>query len=124
LSPSGTRIRRKVTGRTKAEVRDKLRELHQEVDSGLRPRRSYTVNDALDDWFARGLDGVSAGTVTLYNDTIAPALREQLGTVKLKDLTASAVQGALTALASRVSTRTVQNRDREAVRQRELRMAS
>ena len=32
--PDGTRIRRKVTGRTKTEVRDKLRE----VDSGLRRR--------------------------------------------------------------------------------------
>jgi len=28
FSPGGRRIRRKVTGRTKAEVRDKLRELH------------------------------------------------------------------------------------------------
>ena len=35
---SGTRIRKKVTGRTKAEVRDKVRELHQQVESGLRPR--------------------------------------------------------------------------------------
>ncbi len=47
FSPSGTRIRKKVTGRTKAEVRGKLRELHQEADNGLRTRRSYSVNDAL-----------------------------------------------------------------------------
>ena len=51
---------------------------------------------------------MSGWTVTLYKDTIAPTLREQLGTVKLRHLTASDVQGALTALASRVSTRTVQ----------------
>jgi len=50
FSPSGTRIRKKVTGRTKAEVRDKLRELHKQVDGGLRPRRRYTVGDALEDW--------------------------------------------------------------------------
>lgn len=104
----GTRMRRKVTGRTKAEVRGKLLELHQEVDSGLRPRHGYTVNDALDDWLAKGLDDVSARTVTLYKGTIAPVLREQLGTVKLKDLTAGDVQIALTALAARMSTRTVQ----------------
>jgi hypothetical protein len=67
FSPAGRRIRRKLTGRTKAEVRSKLRELHQEVDSGLRPRQGYTVNDALDDWLAQGLDGVSARTVTLYS---------------------------------------------------------
>ncbi len=67
FTPADTRIRRKVTGRTKGEVRSKLRELHQEVDSGLRPRQSYTVNDALDDWLAHGLDDVSARTVTLYS---------------------------------------------------------
>jgi len=66
------------------------------------------VNDALDDWLAQGLDDVSARTVTLYRDTIAPMLREQLGTVRLRELTAGDVQAALTALASRVSTRTVQ----------------
>jgi len=108
FSPSGTRIRRKVTGRTKAEVRDKLRELHLHVESGLRPRRRYTVNDALDDWLAHGLDGLSARTVTLYKGTIAPVLREQLGAVRLTDLTASDVQAALTAIAARLSTRTVQ----------------
>jgi integrase len=108
FSPAGTRIRRKVTGHTKAEVRGKLRDLHQEVASGLRPRHGYTVNDALDDWLVHGLDGVSARTVTLYKGTIVPPLREQLGTVKLRDLTANDVRGALTALASHVSTRTVQ----------------
>jgi integrase len=108
FSPAGTRIRRKVTGRTKAEVRDKLRELHQEVASGLKTSHTYTVNDALDDWLAQDLDGVSARTVVLYRDTIAPMLREQLGTARLRELTAGDVQAALTALASRVSTRTVQ----------------
>jgi len=108
FTPAGARIRRKVTGRTKAEVSGKLRDLHQEVDSGLRPRQGYTVNDALDDWLAHGLDGVSARTVTLYRGTIVPLLSEQLGTVKLKDLTAGDVQNALTALGARMSTRTVQ----------------
>jgi len=108
FAPAGTRIRRKVTGRTKAEVRGKLRELHQDVARGLRPRQGYTVNDALDDWLAHGLEDVSARTVTLYKGTIVPLLSEQLGTVKLKDLTAGDVQDALTAVAARMSTRTVQ----------------
>jgi integrase len=108
FSPAGTRIRRKVTGRTKAEVRDKLRELHLQVGGGLRPKRRYTVNDALDDWLAHGLDDVSARTVTLYKGTITPVLREQLGTVRLTDLTAGDVQAALTAMAAKMSTRTVQ----------------
>src|ERR1700733_10339317 len=108
FSPAGTRIRKKVTGRTKTEVRDKLRELHQQVESGLRPRRRYTVGDALDDWLSVGVDGLSARTVSLYRDTIAKALREELGAVRLTELTAGDVQGALGVLASRLSTRTVQ----------------
>ena len=108
FSPAGTRIRKKVSGRTKTEVRDKLRELHKQVESGLRPKRRYTVADALDDWLTVGLDGLSARTVTLYRDTIAKALREELGTVRLNDLTAADVQKALTAMATRLSTRTVQ----------------
>jgi len=108
FAPAGTRLRRKVTGRTKAEVRGKLRELHQDVASGLRPRQGYTVNDALGDWLAHGLDDVSARTVTLYQGTIVPLLSGQIGTVKLKDLTADDVQDALTAVAARMSTRTVQ----------------
>src|SRR5215471_1224430 len=108
FAPAGTRIRRKVTGRTKAEVRGKLRELHQDVDSGLRPKQGYTVNDALGDWLAHGLDGVSARTVTLYQGTIVPLLSERLGPVKLRDLSAGDVQDALTAVAARMSTRTVQ----------------
>ena len=108
FAPAGTRIRRKVTGRTKAEVRGKLRELHREVDSGLRPKHAYTVNDAFDDWLAHGLDGVSARTVTLYQGTIVPLLKEQLGAAKLRGLTAGDVQHALTAIAAQMSTRTVQ----------------
>ena len=61
FSPAGTRIRKKVMGRTKTEVRDKLKELHKQVEGGLRPRRRYTVSDALDDWLAVGLDGLRRG---------------------------------------------------------------
>jgi integrase len=107
-SASGTRVRKKVMGRTKTEVRDKLRELHTQVDSGVRPRRNYTVNDALDDWLESGLDGLAPSTVTLYRNTIAKALRDELGSVKLTSLTAGAVQKALANLATQRSTRTVQ----------------
>ena len=107
FSPAGTRIRKKVTGRTKTEVRDRLRDLHKQVEGGLRPRRRYTVGDALDAWLAVGLDGLSARTVALYRDTIAKARREELGSVRLTELTAGGA-GVLGVLASRLSTRTVQ----------------
>jgi integrase len=104
LSPAGTRIRKKVTGKTKVEVRDKLKELHKEIDAG----RRYTVGDALEDWLAHGTDGLSERTMTLYRGTIARALNQELGGVRLTELTAPDVYRALTALASRSSTRTVQ----------------
>jgi len=69
FSPAGTRIRKKVSGKTKVEVRDKLREIHKETEAGLRPRRRYTVGDALEDWLAHGVDGLSERTVTLYRGT-------------------------------------------------------
>ena len=106
-SPSGSRIRKRVMARTKTEVREKLKELHQQAENGLRPRRHYTVNDALDDWLEAGLDGLAPSTVTVYRNTIGKALREELGTVELTKLTAGAVQKALASLAARRSTRTV-----------------
>jgi hypothetical protein len=79
------RVRKKVSGRTKTEVREKRRELHQQVVGGRRPRRRYTVADALDDWLAHGVDGLSARTVTLYRGTIVKALDEELGAVSLTE---------------------------------------
>jgi len=58
----GKRVRRKVTGRTKTEVRTKLRDLRRDLDSGVRTRATYTVGDALDDWLANGLSGRSDRT--------------------------------------------------------------
>ena len=66
------------------------------------------MSDALEDWLAHGVDGLSERTVTLYCGTIVKALSEELGRIRLMELTASDVQGALAALATRLSTRTVQ----------------
>ena len=41
----GKRVRRKVTGRTKTEVRTKLRDLRRDLDSGVRSSATYTVGD-------------------------------------------------------------------------------
>ena len=57
-------FRKKVSGRTKTEVRDELRELHQQVDSGLRPRRRYTV----------GGGASIIGTSSVNSDSPTPTL--------------------------------------------------
>jgi hypothetical protein len=54
FAPDGKRIRRKVSGRTKQEVRDKLRALHQEMDAGIRSSTGYTMRRAVEDWLREG----------------------------------------------------------------------
>jgi integrase len=67
---AGKRVRRKVTGRTKTEVKAKLRELRRDLDSGITPSATYTVGAALDDWLANGLSRRSDRTKELYQDTV------------------------------------------------------
>jgi hypothetical protein len=57
FGPGGKRTRRKVTGRTKQEVRDKLKALHAELDRGLHTSSTYTVRQAVSDWLEGGLPG-------------------------------------------------------------------
>jgi len=101
---AGKRVRKTVTGRTKTAVKTKLRQLRQELDNGVRSSATYTVGNALDDWLAGGLSGRSDRTKELYQDTVKP-LREPLGDIKLRELTAGDVQQTLDGLADRLSTR-------------------
>jgi hypothetical protein len=91
--------------RTKAEIGDKLKELHAQTENAVRPRRNYTVNQALDDWLGNGLDGLAPSIFKLYRDTIGKALREELGVVELTKPTAGTAQKALESIASRCSSR-------------------
>jgi hypothetical protein len=43
FSPGGRRKRRTVRGRTKTEVRDKLRQLHEDIASGVQSPATYSV---------------------------------------------------------------------------------
>jgi hypothetical protein len=49
-----------VIGRTKTEVREKLKKLQAEADAGLKTSASYTLVRAVDDWAAEALDGQAA----------------------------------------------------------------
>jgi hypothetical protein len=44
---NGKRIRKKVSGQTRTEVKDKLKELHSELDAGVRTVQGYTVEAAV-----------------------------------------------------------------------------
>jgi hypothetical protein len=86
--PDGKRIRRKVTGRTKTEVRDKLKKLQAETDAGLKTSASYTLAKAVDDWAAEALGGLAAKTVRSHVDLLRPVTM-LIGGIPLRDLTAT-----------------------------------
>src|ERR1035437_5044868 len=52
--PDGCRDRVTVRGRTKTEVKDKLRARHTELAAGVRTTASFTVEHCLKDWLATG----------------------------------------------------------------------
>ncbi|HEU5389404.1 MAG TPA: site-specific integrase, partial [Streptosporangiaceae bacterium] len=103
----GKRIRRKVSGRTKQEVRDRLKALHQEMDAGVKSSKTYTVREAVEDWLRDDLDGTSERTRTLYEGLLGPLL-DLIGARLLRELSAGDVRTGLAKLADRYSTRSLQ----------------
>lgn len=103
----GKRLRRKVTGRTKQEVRDKLKMLHAELDRGLHASATYSVRQAVGDWLEGGLPGRSERTRSIYREALTPLL-ERIGAKPLRELTARDVRKGLDALSGTLSTRYLQ----------------
>jgi len=106
FSPDGRRIRRKVSGKTKAVVQDRLKALHGDLESGVRARPNYTVRRAAEDWLKEGLDGRSATTIEKNAHVLAPMLTT-IGARRLRELTAGDVHQALTAMARQYSSAAV-----------------
>ncbi len=105
----GRRERRKASGKTKAAVLDKLRELHRELDKGIVPKTgyaNYTVRQAAEDWLANGLGGRSAKTIKKNQNVLEPILKV-VGARKLRQLTAADVRQALATMATGYSTAAV-----------------
>jgi hypothetical protein len=73
-SPDGKRRRRTVRGRTKTEIRDKLRDLREDIASGVQSPATYSVQQVIEDWLRDGLDGRSAATVSKYRHVLKPVL--------------------------------------------------
>jgi integrase len=105
----GTRQRRKVSGKSKAAVVDKLRDLRYQLDKGVAPQPGYahyTVRQAAEDWLAHGLEGRSPKTVTKNRNVLEPILKV-IGARKLRDLTAADVRQSLAVMAAGYSTAAV-----------------
>ena len=103
----GNRIRRKVSGQTRTEVKDRLKELHSELDAGVRTAAGYTVEMAVTDWLAEGRPGRAAKTVKVYRAALGPVLTV-IGRTLLRDLTVHDVRTALVTMAGTHSTPTLQ----------------
>jgi integrase len=107
FSPDGKRIREKVSGKTRTEVKDKLRGLHTELDAGVRTTRRYTVEKAVTDWPADGMPGRAQKTIDTNRDSLGPVLA-YIGNIPLRDLTAHDVRTALSRMTATHATRTIQ----------------
>ena len=108
-SGDGKRQRRKVSGKTKAAVIDKLRDLHAQLDKGVTPKAGYahyTVRQAAEDWLAHGLAGRSPKTITKNQNVLEPILAV-IGARKLRDLSADDVRQALADMSAKYSTAAV-----------------
>ncbi|MFD7049637.1 tyrosine recombinase XerC [Streptomyces mirabilis] len=120
-APNGKRRRPKVYGKTKTEVRTKIRDLKKEMQTGVRSPANYTVAEAVNDWLERGLKGRDDQTVsknrTLANKHLIPLI----GKAKLKDLSADDVDDWLDDRAEWLATRSL--RDLLAVLRRSIQHA-
>src|SRR5499427_6961811 len=102
-SPDGQRrIRRKVSGKTKTAVKDRLKALHADLDTGITPKAgysAYTVRQAAEDWLKEGLDGRAAKTIKKNENVLEPILTV-IGARKLRQLSAADVRQALSTMAT------------------------
>jgi hypothetical protein len=104
ISPGSRRIRQKVRGRTKAEVREKLQALDRELEAGLAsplPTRWRPASGTGSTTHSR-----RGGTVENYRRLADHAIG-RLGAVKLKDLAARQAQKALAELSASLPARSL-----------------
>ena len=81
-----------MTGRTKTEAKNKLREAQRVRDAGLPVgRRNYTVRQAVESWLEHGLAGRDRSTVTNRTILARQHLLPALGSRRLTELTADDV---------------------------------
>ncbi|MFF9007323.1 tyrosine recombinase XerC [Streptomyces goshikiensis] len=107
--PSGKRLVKRGSGRTKTEAKAKLKEVLRDHEDGLAiAPTNYTVENAVNDWLMYGLAGRDTGTVntctSLSRNHVIPAL----GARKLRELSGEDVDRWLAQKARTLSTRTLQ----------------
>ncbi len=103
---TGKRIRRTVRGKTKAEVKDKLTQLHDEINAGIHTPATYTVAQCVKDWLD-DLDGFDPGTLASYRGQAEKWIYPKIGATKLKDFTVTDAERFFRQLATVLSKRSL-----------------
>ncbi|MEU7743368.1 tyrosine-type recombinase/integrase [Nonomuraea sp. NPDC049158] len=108
-TPAGKRIVKKGSGKTKTEAKNKLKEVLRDYEDGLAiAPGDYTVERAVNDWLAYGLNGRGKRTTDLYTQQCRTHVIPALGARKLRNLGAEDVDKWLANKAKTLSTRTLQ----------------
>ena len=101
----GKRARRTVRGKTKAEVKDKLDQAHDEINAGIRTPVNYIVEQCVNDW----LDTIERDEHTLatWRGQAKKWIYPRIGATKLKDFTATDADRFFKELGQHLSKRTL-----------------
>ncbi|WP_172383570.1 tyrosine-type recombinase/integrase [Streptomyces sp. MNP-20] len=105
FDPSGKRIVKRASGKTKSAAKGKLKEVLRDHEDGLAiAPTGVTVKDAVTDWLAYGLAGRDSGTLSTYTSLCNNHVIPSLGARKLRDLSADDVDKWLEKKAQVLST--------------------
>jgi hypothetical protein len=104
----GKRIVCKRSGKTKAEAKNKLKEIIRDNDDGmLTSAAHYTVGDAVTYWLYHGLGGRQGQTTDGYRTYAATHIIPALGRIELRELTVEQVERFLSRKSKQLSTRSL-----------------
>jgi len=106
--PDGKRIVKRASGKTKTEAKSRLRDILRDLDDGIGVQgHQFTVEDALRDWLAFGLNGRDRMTIEASRILIEHRIIPGLGRRRLRELTADDVDSWLAEQAATASRSTL-----------------
>lgn len=107
--PSGKRLVKRGSGKTKTEAKNNLKEVLRDFEDGLAiAPTNYTVANAVNDWLMYGLAGRDKATLDACTSLSRKHVIPSLGARKLRDLSAEDVDKWLATKAKSLSTRSLQ----------------
>lgn len=109
FTAAGNRRRRKVYGKTKTEVRERLGSLRQEIESGVKTPARLTVTDVARKWLEVGLMNQHAHTIQRLRIVVERHIVPQIGGIRVRDLTPDDVDEWLRGRSKVLATRSLRD---------------